>query len=287
MGWRESKGLTKTTWGLIRSQRPLRALLGRGVVAAGVVGVVFAVPALVGLGIDNTPLTVLGVIVFLVGAWLATSIWMIHAGAMAHAADEALRGGVSPSAAEALAATRPRRRALAGWAAITVTVGLLLSALRGNGEGGALGIVRLLGAGILAAAWSVLTFFVVPVIVFEGCGPVDALKRSGHLLKERWGTQVSGNIRLGGLVSLLALLPAILFVLLGVALLSSGEGAGELAGGLLLLIGLAVFALGAVLIAGLRVVFGVAPYRYAESGQSVGAYSSAQLGGAVRLRGAH
>jgi hypothetical protein len=55
----------------------------------------------------------------------------------------------------------------------------------------------------------------------------------------------------------------------------------------LLLIGVALFALAAVLIAGLRIVFGVALYRYATSGQSVGAYSSTQLEGAVRLRGAH
>jgi hypothetical protein len=50
-------------------------------------------------------------------------------------------------------------------------------------------IVGLIGA----VAWSVLTFFVVPVLIFEDAKVGDAIKRSSHIFKERWGEQFAGN----------------------------------------------------------------------------------------------
>ena len=47
-------------------------------------------------------------------------------------------------------------------------------------------------AGLLGAAWSVLTFLTVPIIVFEDVGPVNALKRSGSLLILEGGDVVRG-----------------------------------------------------------------------------------------------
>ena len=52
-------------------------------------------------------------------------------------------------------------------------------------------------AGLLGAAWNVLTFLTVPIIVFEDVGPVNALKRSGTLLKQTWGENIIAQIGLG------------------------------------------------------------------------------------------
>ena len=50
---------------------------------------------------------------------------------------------------------------------------------------------------------------VVPVLVVEEVGPIDAVKRSVNLLKKTWGEQIVGNFSIGlvfGLLSLLAML---------------------------------------------------------------------------------
>ena len=52
-----------------------------------------------------------------------------------------------------------------------------------------------------------MTFLTVPIIVFEDVGPINALKRSGHLLKQTWGENLMAQIGLG-LIGLLAFLPA-------------------------------------------------------------------------------
>jgi hypothetical protein len=285
MGWSEGRELTSTTWGVVRSQRQLWVIVVRGAVLAGLVGLVVCIPGILLVTSDTTALVVLGWIVLVIAAFLAAVVWMFHAGALAYAADEALRSGTSPSAKDALRATAPRRGSLAGWAAITVAVGWLLAALRGNASGGgAMAIIRLLGAGALAAAWSLLTFFVVPVIVLEGASPAHAIKRSGHILRERWGTQIAGNIRIGGLVTLLVVLPAVALVVAGALIATTGNVAGEAGGGAILLIGVAVLAIALALLSAMRSVFGVALYRYADTGASVGPFSPTVLAGAVRPR---
>ena len=45
--------------------------------------------------------------------------------------------------------------------------------------------------------WSLATFLVVPVLVAEGLGPIDAVRRSSQLLKRTWGEQIAGNVGVG------------------------------------------------------------------------------------------
>ena len=66
-------------------------------------------------------------------------------------------------------------------------------------------------AGLIGAAWNVVTFLTVPIIVFEDVGPITALKRSGHLLKQTWGENLMAQIGLG-LIGLIAFLPGVLVI---------------------------------------------------------------------------
>ncbi|HPM42439.1 MAG TPA: DUF6159 family protein [Candidatus Omnitrophota bacterium] len=50
---------------------------------------------------------------------------------------------------------------------------------------------------ILGLVWSLATFFVIPVIVFEKKTPIDALKESSALFKKRWGEAVTGIAGIG------------------------------------------------------------------------------------------
>lgn len=58
------------------------------------------------------------------------------------------------------------------------------------------------------AIWNVLrsaTLLAIPVLVVEGIGPIEAVKRSGGLLKRTWGEHVVGNLGIGLVFGLMAL----------------------------------------------------------------------------------
>ncbi|MBP6812364.1 MAG: hypothetical protein KA138_12635, partial [Saprospiraceae bacterium] len=49
----------------------------------------------------------------------------------------------------------------------------------------------------IGIAWSVLTFFVVPVLIFEDKGVIDTVKESGRLMKQKWGESLAANVSFG------------------------------------------------------------------------------------------
>ncbi|MGE9289684.1 MAG: DUF6159 family protein [Puniceicoccales bacterium] len=96
-----------------------------------------------------------------------------------------------------------RIHAIVGWALVSAVVGMILRALEKNNKIGAI------ISGLLGTAWTALSFFVVPILVSEGHGPIAAIKRSGGILKSTWGTALIGNFSLGG-ISFLLMLPVLL-----------------------------------------------------------------------------
>jgi hypothetical protein len=53
-------------------------------------------------------------------------------------------------------------------------------------------------------AWSIATFFVVPVLAYENLGPLAAFKRSTQLMREKWGESLGATFSFG-IVQLLAI----------------------------------------------------------------------------------
>ena len=95
---------------------------------------------------------------------------------------------------------------IAGWAVAGATVGLLLYALSELADRlGTLGksVVRTI-EGMLGGLWEVLTAFVVPVMVYEGVGPIDAFKTSARLFKKTWGESLVKQIGFGWVQGLAA-----------------------------------------------------------------------------------
>ena len=78
------------------------------------------------------------------------------------------------------------------WALITATVGMILRAIQERS-----GIVGRIVIGIVGIAWSVLTFFVVPVLLYEPVGVGESIKRSASIFRQRWGEQFIGNATIG------------------------------------------------------------------------------------------
>jgi len=106
-------------------------------------------------------------------------------------------------------ATR-RIHAIFGWALVSACFGMILNALERNQK-----IGRFV-ASLLGSAWTALTYFVIPVLVSDGVGPVEAVKRSMRTLKDTWGTALTGNFSMGAFGFLLMLPVLILGVVLAI-----------------------------------------------------------------------
>ena len=85
------------------------------------------------------------------------------------------------------------------WSLLSATVGLLLKILDNLasrlGKGGQ--IVAQIIIGLVGMAWSIVTIFVVPVLVYEGLGPIPAVKKSMQVIKKTWGESLIKAIGLG------------------------------------------------------------------------------------------
>lgn len=81
-----------------------------------------------------------------------------------------------------------------GWSLISTTVGLILHALEDRAENNFLARIVI---GLIGMAWSLATFFALPVIVIEGKDAFSAISRSASLLKKTWGEQIIATMGIG------------------------------------------------------------------------------------------
>lgn len=85
-----------------------------------------------------------------------------------------------------------RWRYIISWAAFAATVGLILKIIQDN-----VGKLGKFLIGLLGIAWSVSTFFVVPIVAYENKSPWDALKESISMMKKLWGESLTAGFSFG------------------------------------------------------------------------------------------
>ncbi len=265
-GWE----LTKQSWSTLRSDRSLAAFPVLAGLTTVLLGAAFWLPA--GLLFDDGQ-TVVGTIVGLIGLYLVTFAGVFFNVALAAAAATALDGG-DATVSGGVAVARRHLKAVAGWALMLMTVNIIIRAIQERV--GALGDLILGG---IAVAWNLATFLAVPVITFEDEGPITTLKRSARIFRERWGEQVTGQVAVGGLVFLLALIPAAAIVGLGILVGQS------VVLGVCIAIAVVILLVAAVVSAALSQIFAVALYRFATGAGATGPFAHESLAGAAAPRG--
>jgi Family of unknown function (DUF6159) len=266
-GWE----LTKKSWALLRENPELLRFPLYGGVATIVCAIVVVGP---GVYLIESDQTVFGGAVAVIGFYLLALIGTYFSVGLAAAANMIFQGHEA-SVGDGLAVARSRFSQIAGWAAISAVIGLVLSALENQG------VVGEIVGRVLAVGWSLITFLAVPVIALEGTGPFATLKRSSSLFKSRWGQQVTGNIAIGGAVFLFGVLPSALLIFAGFLIWASASFAGAL----LLVIGVIGLAISMLVSSALSNIFGVALYRYALDGEAVGGFTAEEFESAVRPKG--
>ncbi len=149
-----------------------------------------------------------------------------------------------------------RKGVIFQWAVLAATVGIILRLIEERAKWVGQIVVRLIGV-----AWTLATYFVVPVLAIENLGPLDALKRSAQLFRKNWGEKIVAGFSFG-LIFFLLSLPGFLLPMAG----------RMLAGSTGLLVGTALMSLYFVLLAAVGAatqgIFMTALYRYANTGQT-------------------
>jgi len=129
--------------------------------------------------------------------------------ALISAAQERLRGG-DPNVGSGLSHAAKHVHTILGWAIIAAVVALILMYLRSRSRGSMMGSI---GTSLLSSGWAMITFFVIPILVTEGVGPITAMKRSTGLFTATWGRQLTSNFGFGiiymGVMLIVGLITAI------------------------------------------------------------------------------
>jgi hypothetical protein len=65
--------------------------------------------------------------------------------------------------------------------------------------------------------------FAVPVLAYEGLGPLQTVKRSTDIFRRRWGAQLGGGLGIG-MAGALLMIPFVLLLLVGASKPQGGAG---------------------------------------------------------------
>ena len=270
-----SISLAKESLGVLKQDKELAAIPLVSAITCGVVALAVGGGMLLTVdqisdpapGQDDFAATPATWVIGIVGLFILGMIAQFFAATLVAGANERLEGG-NPTLGSAISKASTRVAPVLGWAALNSTVGVILNAIRDKA-----GFIGDIVVGMIGAAWGVVTWLVLPIIIVEGIGPIAAVKRSAILLKSTWGENLFAQMGLG-LVGFLIMLP-------GILVFGAVSFAIPLAGIPLLIIWVAV--IGSIMSA-LSAIYRTALYRFAVGLPTGEAFSNAELVGAFAVK---
>lgn len=274
----QSWELMKASAGVLRSDKELLLFPALSALCCLIVAATFFVPAAFAGLFDhfsrdeiNPVLALLGFLFYLVQYFVI----IFFNTALVGAAMIRLRGG-DPTVGDGFRIALSKLPAIFGYALISATVGIILRALQERA-----GFIGRWIVGLIGAAWTIATFLVVPVLVNNDVGPLDAVKRSVELLKKTWGENLIGNVGVGLVFGVLMFV----MVMAGILLIAAAASAKS---GMLVVAAVAVMVFGIVVLsliqAALTGIYAAAIYRYAEEGVVGGGFDRDLVANAFRVK---
>ncbi len=182
--------------------------------------------------------------------------------------------GGNPTVMDGINASLASVHYIALWALVAATVGVILRVIESRSEN-----VGRFVAGLLGAAWSMLTYFVVPILVVEHQSPWGAFNRSKNIMFKTWGETFTASFSLG-LLNFVVFLVGGLPILGGIALLSAGGA--TVIGGVLIAIGVILIIAGNLCTSALETILLAGLYLYAEEGVVPDAYDASAFSQAFK-----
>jgi len=245
--------LFRTSWSILMADKKLLVFpLLSGMVSL-IVLATFLIPLLIG--------QFLGAVVFYIALfafYLVSYFVVIFFNTALISCVNARLQGKEMSVGEGLSNALGHFIPILGWALVSATVGVILHALRERA-----GVLGQIAAALVGGAWGLVTFFVVPVLVLEDKGVIDAVKESTSLIKRTWGESIigAGSITLVFFLIVFAGIIATVAAIILAAMLNLG-------GVILLIVGLAIVAgiILAVIAFAMQGIYVTALYTYAKTG---------------------
>ena len=172
-----------------------------------------------------------------------------------------MRGG-EPAIGKSLRAAVACLPQIALWAVVSSTVGVVLKALEGRA-----GFLGRLAVALVGVAWALVTYFVVPIIVVERKGALEAVGGSKDLLARTWGKQIVSGLGYG-LIGFLLTIPAIAIIVAAFVGWLASDG-GYIGGWGTLAVAAMLYLVALVIVmSALRAIFGVVLYLFAKTGSA-------------------
>lgn len=257
-----SWSLVKASWAVLRADKELIIFPIIAFIGSIIVTITFIVPMVITRmfdGLSDGRGGQVGLYLFSFLFYLVQYTVVIFSNsALMGAATIRLKGG-DPTVGDGLRIASSHFGAIVGYALISATVGMILRAIAERG------IIGRIVSSLFGMAWNIITYLAVPVLVIENVGPIEAVKRSGALLKKTWGEQIAGNFGMGAVFGLIFLALMLLFVPVIVAVAST-QSVGliifVIVAYVLLMIGLGLFS------SALGGIYTAAVYQYATTGEA-------------------
>ena len=178
--------------------------------------------------------------------------------------------GKKPTVSDGFRVAMSRIGPILGWTLLTGTVSLIIQAIQSRS--GNLGKIVM---GIIGIAWTILTYFVVPIIVYEGLGPFQAVKRSTMVLKKIWGESLVTNFGIHMVISIALIVLVVAMLPLAFIAISVNPLLLVFVIGLFIVLFAAISLIGAAL----KGILMAALYRYAKTGRAGFGISKESLNG--------
>jgi MFS family permease len=208
-------GLMKSSFEVIRQDKHLLIFPLMSTLAVIVILASFTVPILFAESFDATYIdeafsTPLGFF-FLFLFYFITYFIVIFFNSAVVGCAVARMQGITPSIRLGLRTATYRIGQILGWAILSATVGMIINTIENQSKTAGKIMVWLIGL-----SWTVFSFLVIPIIVVEGKGPVEAMKTSSKMLKSTWGEQLIGHFSFGLLFFFLALPAVFIMIISGI-----------------------------------------------------------------------
>jgi len=270
-GWR----LAKDSWAVLKADRSLAIFPALSTAfAAGALALTLT-PGLVGAAATDKDWVVLPFM--LVGGYVVT-FFVVYFNVALAGATRLSMDGRDTKVADGLAVARERRGLIAKWALLQFAVGVVVKVVQYVAGDSVAGSIATVVTSLVGVAWSVATFFVIPVLALEGLGPGDAFRRSAGLVRERWGEGLVGSAAIGLAVLLVTALPLVVLFNLAFAVIDVNPAVGAGFGVLAIIALIGACAMGSAL----GVIFRVELYRYSTEGQVTGGFAQEDMAAAFR-----
>ena len=222
--------LSKDSLAVIRDHPKLLAFPLLGGIATIGFWIVFLIPlwiaGLFGSGIE--------IVVLFMLYFLTTFSATFFTASLVFAVNQAFHGE-EPLLGESMRAAWQRKTAIAVWAIVAATVSVILKKAEESNNP----LARIMSS-LFAVGWTVMTFFIVPVIVFEDVNARSMFSRSASTFRDTWGESIGVGMGVTIIQFLLGILAVAVAVAIAGVLWLLSPAAGRFVGILLVVSALVV-----------------------------------------------